>query len=73
MEILLFICIIIALFSTLYWIDLLVISVTNEIITQYSKGVEERKMEEKRAIVRLSALGISSLFWAIVIILFRFI
>jgi len=73
MEIILFICILIALFSTLYWIDLLVISVTNEIITQYSKGVEERKMEQKRAIVRLSALGISSLFWTIVIILFRFI
>ena len=61
------VCLIIAILSTLYWIDSLIITVTNAKINPYQKNIEQEKREKQTTILRLSAMLTSSVFWGIII------
>ncbi len=63
-----FFCFVVAIFSTLYWIDSLVISVTNAKVNPYQKNIEEEKIIMNRTAIRLISIGLSAIFWGVIII-----
>lgn len=60
-------CLVIAIFCTIYWIDSLVISVTNAKINPYSKTLEDVKRINTATFLRLFSLFLSAIFWGAVI------
>lgn len=59
-------CWIIAILSTLYWIDTLVISVTNARMNPYRNSAEVQKQDRNSAIARLCSIAVASICWAII-------
>lgn len=60
-------CLIVAIFSTIFWIDTLVITVTNAKVNPYQKSPDEEKIILKRTIIRIFNILVSSISWAGVI------
>jgi hypothetical protein len=60
-------CLVIAIFCTIYWIDSLVISVTNAKINPYSKTHEDIKRINMATFLRLFSLFLAAIFWGAVI------
>lgn len=61
-------CFIIALFTTLYWVDSLIITVVNAKVNPYSKNADDEKIMKNRTIIRLVSLLLSTIFWGVIFI-----
>lgn len=60
-------CLVIAIFCTIYWIDSLVITITNAKINPYSKTLEDVKRMNTAAFLRLFSVFLAAIFWGAVI------
>ena len=63
-----FFCLIIALLSTLIWINVMYAELINAKVNPYQKTNDDMKNDERRGILKTLLVIIMSISWAIVII-----
>lgn len=66
-----YICLVIAILSTLMWIDTLSIESINARVNPYQKSEEDKSKDHINALKRTISLIISALFWAAVIVFWK--
>lgn len=62
-------CFIVALFTTLLWVNLMFTELINAKINPYQKTQEDLDIDRKRGVLKTVCIAIMSIFWAVIIVL----
>ena len=62
-------CLLVAIFSSLLYINLLIAEIVNAKINPYNRDENDYKMEVKNSYIRIVLISIMSIFWSVFFIL----
>ena len=62
-------CLLVAIFSTLLYINLLIAEIVNAKINPYNRDENDYKREVKNSYIRIVLISIMSIFWSVFFIL----